>query len=179
LKSAGLTGIRDFSDGDTNLFYPVLNSTMRSTGGTAEAKLKAFMTYIYFLNSALDPLHAHIGKVFRGINVLVPEAAYPLGQVITWQPFSSSTKSIFVTMQFMKGAATGRPFGTLFVIESISGKEIEDLSIYPDEAEVLFKMNSFFRVEAILTAAGEKAAALPELSKYDLRDLAVIRLQQV
>lgn len=161
------------------LLYPVLNSTMRSTGATAEAKLKAFMSYIYFLSSALDPLPAHLGKVFRGIDVLVPEAAYPLGQVITWQPFSSATKSVFVTMSFLKGAASKKPFGTLFVIDSISGKEIEDLSIYPDEAEVLFKMNSFFRVEAILTTDEDKVAVLPELSSYNLEDLKVIRLQQL
>jgi len=161
------------------LLYPVLNSTMRSTGAAAEAKLKAFMGYIYFLNSALDPLPAFIGRLFRGINILVPDASYPLGKVITWQPFSSATKDIFQTLTFLKGAAGNTLLGTFFIIESISGKEIEELSVYPQEKEVLFKMNSFFRVEAILSTLADKAAALPELSSYNLEGLKVIRLQQV
>ena len=38
--------------------------------------------------------------------------------------------------------------GSMFVIDSTKAKEIESISVYPEEAETLFQENSHFRVLA-------------------------------
>ena len=65
----------------------------------------------------------------------------------------------------------------MFIIQSISAKDIRHFSQYPDEEEVLFPPNSQFRVQGQATAA-QKRAGLSDLLAYDMRDLDVYLLEQ-
>ena len=99
------------------------------------------------------------------------------GTTITWQPLSSASKSQITPLQFVITDGS-RLSGTYFIIESNGAKEIQELSTFPDEEEVVFRLNAVFTVTAKLTVAADKAAALPGLGSYDLTDLDVYRLTQ-
>merc|ERR1712032_657189 len=98
-------------------------------------------TYIRQLGKAIDKMPAFQGDVYRGLSVQLPEGSYPVGGVVCWQSFASATKSVFETLNFLlvQGLTIS---GTLVIIKS----EIELLSQFPHEQEVLFTYNTFFLV---------------------------------
>jgi hypothetical protein len=69
--------------------------------------------------------------------------------------------------------------GSLFVIDSISGKDIRHFSAFPNEEEVLFAPNSQFRVESRIASEADKKAALEQLAAYDMTELDVYVLKQI
>ena len=93
------------------------------------------------------------------------------------QAFSSSTKRQLSTLEFVNVHPGRRLQGSMFIIQSISAKDIRHFSQYPDEEEVLFPPNSQFRVQGQATAA-QKRAGLSDLLAYDMRDLDVYLLEQ-
>jgi len=157
--------------------YTELNATCRAATHTAEQKLRLYRDYLYHMEQALSNLPSHIGLAYRGIRVKLAPTTYVPGTTITWQPLSSASKSQTVPLQFVITDGS-RLSGTYFVIESNGAKEIQELSTFPDEEEVVFRLNAVFTVTAKLTVAADKAAALPGLGSYDLTDLDVYRLTQ-
>ena len=69
--------------------------------------------------------------------------------------------------------------GSIFVIESITAKDIRHFSAIPSEEEVLFPPNSQFRVESVLAGEADKKAHLEQLAAYDMAELDVYCLKQV
>ena len=69
--------------------------------------------------------------------------------------------------------------GSIFVIHSITAKDIRHFSAFPSEEEVLFPSNSQFKVERVVTSVPDKAALLTDLTAYDLSDLDVYVIKQV
>jgi len=69
--------------------------------------------------------------------------------------------------------------GTLVVIESVNGREVELLSPFDYEEEVLFSYNTFFKVDKWIAAEADKRALLPQFSGYDISNLAVLHLQEL
>ena len=116
--------------------------------------------------------------MYRGIQVKLPADTYAVGKTITWQPLSSASKSQTVPLTFIKQEGY-KLYGSYFVIESNGAKEIEEFSEFPEEEEVLFPLNSHFKVVAKLETLAEKAAALTQLTAYDLTDLDVYKLKQI
>jgi hypothetical protein len=162
--------------------YRTLNDTMRTphTPSTpTDNKLKLYADYIVHAQSALGCLPTHVGKVFRGMDVLLPPDIYAPGKRITWQAFSSSTKKQTATLVFMNQLPERKLMGSLFVIDSITGKDIRHFSAIPSEEEVLFPPNSQFKVEKIVASEQEKKALLADLGAYKMTDLDVYVLKQI
>jgi hypothetical protein len=165
--------------------YGTLNYTMRTphTSSTpTDSDLKRYADYLTHTWSALGSLPTHVsesqGKVYRGIKVLLNPDVYAPGKRITWQAFSSSTKKQTATLDFVN--ISGRKLsGSLFVIDSITAKDIRHFSAIPSEEEVLFPPNSQFKVAKVVASEQEKKALLNELGAYDMTDLDVYVLKQM
>ena len=69
--------------------------------------------------------------------------------------------------------------GSIFVVNSITAKDIRHFSAIPSEEEVLFPQNSQFLVESVLASEVDKKAALEQLAAYDMAELEVYFLKQV
>ena len=117
-------------------------------------------------------------KVYRGIGVKLAAHLYTPGKTITWQQFSSASKKQSVASNFVDKQGA-KLIGSMFVIESSNAKEIDLLSVYPEEQETLFGCNSHFQVLRLITANADKKQALPDLAGYDLSNLDVYELNQL
>ena len=166
--------------------YGTLNFTMRTphTPTTpTDTELKRYGDYIVHTERALSSLPTHVseilGNVFRGIKVLLSPDIYAPGKRITWQAFSSSTKKQTATLDFVNVLPGRKLSGSLFVIDSITAKDIRHFSAIPGEEEVLFPPNSQFKVEKVVTSEQEKKALLNQLGAYDMTDLDVYVLKQI
>ena len=165
--------------------YGTLNYTMRTphTERTpTDTELKRYADYLTHTSSALGSLPTHVselhGKVYRGIKVLLNPDVYAPGKRITWQAFSSSTKKQTATLEFVNTSGR-RLSGSIFVIDSITAKDIRHYSAIPSEEEVLFPPNSQFKVERVVTTEQEKKTLLNQLGAYDMTDLDVYVLKQM
>jgi hypothetical protein len=166
--------------------YGTLNYTMRTPHTPAtptDAQLKRYLDYIWHTTVALNSLPTHVsevlGNVYRGIKVLLNPDVYAPGKRITWQAFSSSTKKQTATLDFVDKLPGRKLSGSLFVIDSITAKDIRHFSAIPSEEEVLFPPNSQFKVEKVVSSNAEKKATLSQLGAYDMADLDVYLLRQV
>jgi hypothetical protein len=166
--------------------YGTLNFTMRTphTPTTpTDTELKRYGDYIVHTERALSSLPTHVsellGKVYRGIKVLLSPDIYAPGKRITWQAFSSSTKKQTATLDFVNVLPGRKLSGSLFVIDSITAKDIGHFSAIPSEEEVLFPPNSQFKVEKVVSSGHEKKALLNQLGAYDMTDLDVYVLKQI
>merc|ERR1712007_200072 len=146
-------------------------------GKMAEVKLRRYRNYIYHLNKSIAAFPNYTGICYRGVGVRFPEALYETGKMVTWQQFSSASKSELVSMTFLINS-DGALCGSMFILNVASSKAIEDVSDYPAEQEVLLNFNSHFVVEEKVSDDGQKHHLLPQLEKYDLTSLDVIRLQE-
>ena len=166
--------------------YGTLNYTMRTphTDSTpTDTELKSYADYLTHTSSALGSLPTHVselhGKVYRGIKVLLNPDVYAPGKRITWQAFSSSTKKQMATLEFVNVLPGRKLSGSLFVIDSITAKDIRHFSAIPSEEEVLFPPNSQFKVEKVVESEQEKKALLDQLGAYNMTDLDVYVLKQM
>jgi hypothetical protein len=166
--------------------YGTLNYTMRTphTQKTpTDTQLEFFADYIVHSERALNCLPTHVsekdGAIYRGIKVLLSKDLYSPGKQFTWQAFSSATSKQTATLEFVQVLPGRKLLGSLFVIHSITAKDIRHFSAFPSEEEVLFPSNSQFKVERVVTSVQDKAALLTELTAYDLSDLDVYVIKQV
>jgi hypothetical protein len=166
--------------------YGTLNYTMRTphTDSTpTDTELKRYADYLVHTERALGSLPTHVsglqGKVYRGIKALLNPDVYAPGKRITWQAFSSSTKKQTATLEFVNVLPGRKLSGSLFVIDSITAKDIRHFSAIPSEEEVLFPPNSQFKVEKVVTSEQEKKALLDQLGAYNMADLDVYVLKQM
>jgi len=166
--------------------YGTLNYTMRTphTQKTpTDTQLEFFADYIVHSERALNCLPTHVsekdGAIYRGIRVLLNPSLYAPGKQFTWQAFSSATSKQIATLEFVQVFPGRKLSGSLFVIHSITAKDIRHFSAFPSEEEVLFPSNSQFKVERVVTSVPDKAALLTDLTAYDLSDLDVYVIKQV
>jgi hypothetical protein len=82
------------------------------------------------------------GMVYRGIRAILNPTVYAQGKLVTWQGFSSSTRKQLAILEFVDRLPGRKLQGSLFVIDSITGKDIRHFSSFPNEEEVLFAPNS-------------------------------------
>ena len=169
-------------------FHPILTFTMRTPHTSlnpTDNELKQYADFILHTERALSCLPAHVselpghGMVYRGIRVLLNPALYAPGKHVTWQGFSSSTRKQLATLEFVDRLPGRKLQGSLFVIESITAKDIRQFSSFPNEEEVLFAPNSQFRVESVLASEADKKAAWEQLAAYDMTELDVYVLKQI
>ena len=123
-----------------SLFY-VLNSTLRLAD---RSELIPLLPYFILLIGALEKLPSFRGLVYRGVNGNI-SSIYEKGKKLTWWGFSSCTRSLEVLSKEEFLGKSGQR--TLFYIECISGKSIENYSYYsPDDEEVLLLPGTEFLV---------------------------------
>jgi len=158
--------------------YGSVNYTMRTATKVAEVKLKKYREYIYYLGQGLDCFPNFVGICYRGISKRFPAELYEVGSTVTWQPFSSATRNLSVTQNFLKEEG-GKLIGSLFILNVNTAKDIELASAVPDEEEVLLRYNTFLKVEGRITDKAEKQRELHQFSAYNLADLDVYRLRQL
>ena len=184
LASAHAAALYAFTE-ETQL-YGTLNYAMRTPhtlSTPTDTELKRYCDYVVHTERALSNLPAHVselqGKVYRGIKAILNPDIYAPGKRITWQAFSSSTKKQTATLDFINVLPGRKLLGSLFVIDSITAKDIRHFSALPSEEEVLFPPNSQFKVEKVVMSEQEKKALLNQLGAYDMADLDVYMLKQI
>jgi hypothetical protein len=119
--------------------YKKLNKALRSSPNAAQQQ------FADQLNSALDKLPPHIGEVYR-LTKLTPEQVAQLqpGTVYSDPAFTStSAKEDFLQGQTGDYQAA---HNTDITIKSKTGKDVSSFQEHLDEAEVLFKSGTKFRV---------------------------------
>jgi hypothetical protein len=155
-----------------------LNYTCRTSGKLTDEKLEKYRDYLYHADHALSSLSSFIDDVFRGTKNYVPDHVYKEGATITFQQLSSASQSQMVAKGFLKQEGK-KLLGTMFRIGSLSGKLIEAFSAFPEEKEVLFKLNSHFKVLKRVADQDEKKNILMDLTAYDMSDLDLYLLKQI
>ena len=118
--------------------------------GAAEAyeKYRQFQT---LLNSQLLSIPPFRGVCFKG-TTLRAGAVYKPGNVVTWcHPTSSSVLPEVAAASLDE--PSDRPSGTLFVVQSLNGRDIAEHSCASEEREVVFPANTQFRVCGDLSEA--------------------------
>ena len=136
LKAAGLEGKMTPIEAAQVIAYS--GSSYREVNQQLRAGVMTEKQYMFAeaLNSALSKMPNHVGVTRRG-TTLSPQqlAQYKPGMIVNEAGFMSSSKS--------------NPFGgnTHFEIHGKTGKDIQKLSNYHGEAEVLFRAGTKFRVK--------------------------------
>ena len=132
--------------GYTDYMYGPLNSTLRSfcDGAHGGRALELIRPFIWHLEAGLARLHgvaelSGVGcMVYRGMHSHI---SYPVGSVVCWRAFSSTSIESDVPIEVFGGST-----GTLCMILSQRAVNVEPFSLHPEEKEVLFRCNSWFRV---------------------------------
>lgn len=160
--------------------YIKLNMACRSSAPFWGKALKKFQNYLYYLENAINALPNFTGPqpVFRGIKDSMSEVEYTIGSTITWQQLSSASKSASVATRFLQSGSK-RLAGTLFIIRVSMVKELEHCSNFPEEVEVLFPLNSHFKVLSSFTTDKDKVEHASSLRNFDVSDLVVFELEQL
>ena len=105
--------------------YAAMNAAMRTGDGSA---ITYWRPLIWEIDVALAALPSYSGLLYRGINRVFDRSAYRMGQCVRWHAFSSSSQSRTVAEEFAQGQE-----GTLFFLQSTSGKCIAAVSRFPHE----------------------------------------------
>jgi hypothetical protein len=139
VKKAGLSKVLSAAEA-----VPIIAYSGSHYGAVNEQLRKGTMSVTQFkfmksLNSALDKLPAHKETTYRKAD-LTPEqfAAYVPGHVVEERGFTSTSKN--------QGTWSG---AYNFTVHGKSGRDIQDLSSHPSEAEVLFKSGTRFHVVSV------------------------------
>eukprot|EP00667_Euglena_gracilis_P021200 EG_transcript_23158 len=142
--------------------YSRCNEACRSPGKPAEERIALFRDYLHHLSQALSVLPVYAGTTYRGVDKLMPPHCYALGRTVTWQAFSSTTRSALQTVRFLD--RKGRQLhGSVFVLSIWTGRDIMAFSAFPEEQEVLLGLNSAFKVTGRCRTMKEKLTAVPDL----------------
>jgi hypothetical protein len=107
------------------------------------------IAYINNLDKSLEDLPNYVGKVFRGI---ADDGTYSeilkssIGDEITWNTYTSSSRSKMIANNF---SIESKKKKIIFEINSKTGKDIQQLSNFQSEEEVLFVKDTKFRVDKV------------------------------
>lgn len=123
----------------TESFYEVLNRILRS--GKREA-IKSTLHYLKLFVTAVEKLPAFNGNVWRAIRPDVTNL-FSTGETFTWWAIKSCSFLVNRCSQFASEN------GTLFMIESRTGRNIATYSSVPSEDEVVFVPGTEFLVVGI------------------------------
>eukprot|EP00906_Rhabdomonas_costata_P002037 RCo003198 len=127
------------------------------------------------LDRELRALPPFVGTVFRGVRARLPASMFTPGMIVTWPSPSSTSADPQVARSFL--GTSVRPQGTLFVVESSTGRDISAFSRYSHEAEVLFRPGCQFRVEPPLSRGF--VLVLERALGCVLEDVTIVSLREV
>lgn len=132
--------------------YRIINKSLADRNYAA---LQRASGLLYLVLTALRKLSRVTGiTLYRGVRGRVNKDNYKKGNIVTWMGMSSTSPDMDATRKFLlRGSKTGKSTGTLFIIEEGWGYNIQQYSLFSDEAEVLLEPDRQFRVISVL--AGE------------------------
>ena len=155
---------------DKNLVYQYSKNCYRPINAVLYSPVNADRKAVLLtqqLDRALCDFTEYDGITYRGLN-LNPETLekYMKATDITPPAFTSTSKKLHIACGFTEN--------TLLKIRSKHGREIENLSNHWDEAEVLFRLNTKFKIisathgfRAKIDSGCKKAAYYIELEEID------------
>jgi hypothetical protein len=130
--------------GFTQEFYIPINIEIRRNSDSNLIPKHNYDFYIQVLDSALSKLPPFVGVTTRDVdlpaNVLTD---HYVGNVVKYMAYTSSSR-LSVDRENWRYYRTHLHF----IIQSLTGRDIEDYAAKPEEQEVLFSRNTNFRVEA-------------------------------
>ena len=122
--------------------YAAMNAAMRLHDPRGIAFWRPL---IWEIDVALQQLPGYDGRLYRGINCRFDADTYRTGRTVCWPSFSSASQTKGVAQEFATGAE-----GSLFFLQSVRAVPISAISRFPDEAEVLFRPNTTFKITSTL-----------------------------
>jgi hypothetical protein len=152
-------------EGGQNSFYKVLNKALRSENRPA---LKPWFPFLKLFDVALKKLPNVKGSVWRGVPGDVTQQ-FTKGLVLTWWSISSCSQSMDIVQDFLGSDNNS----TLFMIETVNGKDISSYSYYPRESEILLGLGTELRVKSntLKHQGGLNIVHLVELSDDNVEQL--------
>ena len=121
--------------------FPMLNDALRLKNRSI---LRSWFLYLKLFFVALDDLPVAVNqRLFRGVKKDLSHL-YKLGQPVIWWGFSSCSTDEYVAKREEYCGKTGKR--TIFIIDSISGKNIRDYSYFQEEDEMLLLPATQFQV---------------------------------
>jgi hypothetical protein len=125
----------------TGDFFVDMNFYLRNGG---EPKEDFFERYKKVMNSALDKLESYKGYVFRGADLSSEIINKYKKAAETGEPY---TENYYLSTSKSKDIVFDR--NTFYEIKSKNGKQIEKLSFFSEEKEVLFKEGTKFKINSV------------------------------
>lgn len=101
--------------------------------------------FVNTLYSAISLLPKFEGEVYRAVNTRFNITTYEIGKIIRWNTFSVCSYEHKNSTDLIK--KDSKQHGTIFIIQSKSGRKINKYSKYPVDAEVIFLPDSTFIVK--------------------------------
>ena len=145
LKALKDSGMMDLSEAEQDAISRYTSSesyTLNEKLRSGEALTKQEQEWVKNLDSALDKLPSYQGTVYRSVSEMGIDDvdafvnAIPVGETISSPAYTSSGTEVY-----------DASFPIQYVIQSKTGK---DLRFYnPDESEILFGRNTYFRITKI------------------------------
>lgn len=159
---------------EENCIYKKLNKACRTESSINKRRLKVYRDYLYHVNEAATSLPNYQGRTYRSIRTRLPEGMYPIGETITWHQLSSSSVKADVTTIFLEKSKNGESVGSVFVLDVKTGKEISMFSKFPDEEEVLLRLNTFFKVAKKIEKDQEKRAIIGKKAAFNVGNMELV-----
>lgn len=126
-----LTAIEAYTGG----LYKYINKSLRT-----QINENSLNNLVKIFNRGLDKLEPYKGLVTRGASLSEPYLSqHKLGNIVLYLGLTSTSK----------GEAAAFTSDYKFSIQSEYGRDISEISMYPDEREVLFKPTTNFHIDAI------------------------------
>ena len=170
--------------------YRTVNEALRQGKTAVLEQWQSFISKVSHALQSVCPMYK--GIAYRGIDVPIEDHLYRPGYVITWRAFTSATTSVKVARDFLSevdslgaGGSSVATSGTLFIIEAQRAQQVKDISTNPNEEEVLFSLNSQFRVIKRVTGGTVQLleSAMNAIHEFgcpvDLSRTKVLELRQV
>eukprot|EP00906_Rhabdomonas_costata_P036136 RCo050721 len=155
--------------------YKRVNRGLRNNDGAEIGRWRDVIRHIHRALAAVPALRPAV-QLYRGLDVKVHKGLYVEGHYVVWPAFSSSTTDADVVKRFF-----GQGRGTAFIIQprpdGTMGKPIKYFSGIPDEEEVLFTYNQWFRVVQWMSTGPKQL--LGDSIYADLTNVDVIELAEV
>jgi hypothetical protein len=122
-------------------FVIYLNQTLRSENQRVP---KVWFPFLKLIVAALKKLPPTEVTVWRGVKDETVASKYLEGEVYTWWAVTSCSISIEIVEKYLDESGSG----TLFTIETVTGRDISMFSAIPHEQEVVLMPGTLVRVKS-------------------------------
>jgi len=85
-------------------------------------------------------------KAFRGFKHFKNVSDYEKGSIVCWNNIAALSKSFAVAQKFSKDENGKDDTGTIFIVETLTARDISSISQYQEEEEVILQPYTYFEV---------------------------------